>query len=145
MPYPSLHQLAPHLTHTQPAPGDGSLDGTLGPVAEWGTPDHASVLLGPTLSALAWETCDPVSGKYPSGHWIFMPTAAWRETGSSVALPGGTSDKCRRHEGMATHSSTLSWRIPWTEELQSIGSQRIGHDVHVGQGATLWNTLYVRK
>ena len=34
-------------------------------------------------------------------------------------------------EGMATHSSTLSWRIPWTEEpgrLQSIESQRIGHD-----------------
>ena len=34
-------------------------------------------------------------------------------------------------EGIATHSSILAWRIPWTEEpggLQSIGSQRIGHD-----------------
>ena len=33
--------------------------------------------------------------------------------------------------GMATHSSLLAWRIPWTEEpggLQSIGSQRVGHD-----------------
>ena len=32
---------------------------------------------------------------------------------------------------MATHSSTLAWRIPWTEEpggLQSTGSQRAGHD-----------------
>ena len=32
-------------------------------------------------------------------------------------------------EGMATHSSTLAWGIPWTEEpgrLQSIGSQRVG-------------------
>ena len=32
---------------------------------------------------------------------------------------------------MATHSSTLAWKIPWTEEpgrLQSMGSQRIGHD-----------------
>ena len=32
---------------------------------------------------------------------------------------------------MATHSSILAWRIPWTEEsggLQSIGSQRVGHD-----------------
>ena len=32
---------------------------------------------------------------------------------------------------MATHSSTLAWRIPWTEEpcrLQSVGSQRVGHD-----------------
>ena len=32
---------------------------------------------------------------------------------------------------MAAHSSTLAWRIPWTEEpggLQSTGSQRVGHD-----------------
>ena len=32
---------------------------------------------------------------------------------------------------MATHSSTLTWKIPWTEEpgeLQSLGSQRVGHD-----------------
>ena len=32
---------------------------------------------------------------------------------------------------MATHSSTLAWRIPWTEEpggLQSVGSQRVGRD-----------------
>ena len=34
-------------------------------------------------------------------------------------------------EEMATHSSTLAWKIPWTEEpcrLQSMGSQRVGHD-----------------
>ena len=34
-------------------------------------------------------------------------------------------------EGMATHSSILAWRIPRTEEpcgLQSLGSQREGHD-----------------
>ena len=32
---------------------------------------------------------------------------------------------------MATYSSILAWRIPWTEELdglQSMGSQRVGHD-----------------
>ena len=32
---------------------------------------------------------------------------------------------------MATHSSILAWRIPWTEEpgrLQSMGSQRVGHN-----------------
>ena len=31
----------------------------------------------------------------------------------------------------ATHSSTLAWKIPWTEKpsrLQSIGWQRVGHD-----------------
>ena len=34
-------------------------------------------------------------------------------------------------EEMATHSSILAWKIPWTEEsgeLQSMGSQRAGHD-----------------
>ena len=32
---------------------------------------------------------------------------------------------------MATHSSTLAWKIPWTEEpggIQSLGSQRVGHN-----------------
>ena len=32
---------------------------------------------------------------------------------------------------MATHSSTLTWKVPWTEEpgrLQSMGSQRVRHD-----------------
>ena len=34
-------------------------------------------------------------------------------------------------EVMAPHPSTLAWKIPWTEEpgrLQSMGSQRVGHD-----------------
>ena len=34
-------------------------------------------------------------------------------------------------EGLATHSSAVAWRIPWTEEpggLQSMESQRVGHD-----------------
>ena len=32
---------------------------------------------------------------------------------------------------MATHSSTLAWKIPWMEEprrLQSMGTQRVGHN-----------------
>ena len=40
---------------------------------------------------------------------------------------------------IATHSSILAWRIPWTEEpgrMESKGSQRVGHD---------WVTEYVRK
>ena len=35
-------------------------------------------------------------------------------------------------EKMVTHSSILDWRIPWTEEsggLQSMGLQRVGHDL----------------
>ena len=51
---------------------------------------------------------------------------------------------------MATHSSILAWRIPWTEEpdgLQSMGSQRVGHDwsdsMHARRGtqqacSTVW-------
>ena len=34
-------------------------------------------------------------------------------------------------KGMATHSTILAWRIPWTEEpgrLQFMGLQRVGHD-----------------
>ena len=34
-------------------------------------------------------------------------------------------------KGMATHSSVLAWRIPWTEEpgwLQSTGLRRVGHE-----------------
>ena len=59
-----------------------------------------------------------------------------------VKIPTG---QLRRHEiwvrslgqedslekGMAAYSSTLAWRIPWTEEpdgLQSMGSQRVRHD-----------------
>ena len=36
-------------------------------------------------------------------------------------------------EGMAMHSSILAWRIPWREEpggLQSMGFQRVRHDMH---------------
>ena len=36
----------------------------------------------------------------------------------------------KSEKAMATHSSTLAWKIPWTEEpgrLQSVGSQRVRH------------------
>ena len=64
-----------------------------------------------------------------------------------LGFPRGASGKertcqCRRREmrvqslgqedpseeGMALYSSLLAWRIPWTEELQSTRSQRVGHD-----------------
>ena len=37
----------------------------------------------------------------------------------------------RSEKAMAPHSSTLAWKVPWTEEpggLQSMGSRRVGHD-----------------
>ena len=45
------------------------------------------------------------------------------------ALSLGWEDSLEK--GKATHSSILVWKIPWTEEpgeLQSLGSQRVGHD-----------------
>ena len=39
-------------------------------------------------------------------------------------------------EEMATHSSILAWKMPWTEEpggLQSMGLQRVGHDLATKQ------------
>ena len=47
------------------------------------------------------------------GNWIFLET------------------RLEEEKAMATHSSTLAWKIPWTEEtgrLQSMGSQKVGHD-----------------
>jgi len=38
---------------------------------------------------------------------------------------------CVSEKAMAPHSSTLAWKVPWTEEpvrLQSMGSLRVGHD-----------------
>ena len=64
-----------------------------------------------------------------------------------MGFPGGSAGKNLRamqetwvlslgqedslQKGMATHSSILAWRIPWTEEpggLQSTWSQRVGHN-----------------
>ena len=46
-------------------------------------------------------------------------------------------------EGMATHSSILAWRIPWTEEpgrLQSTGLQRVGHTEATQNGTHILRT-----
>ena len=43
--------------------------------------------------------------------------------------PLGQEDPLEKE--MQTHSTVLAWRIPWTEQpggLQSVGSQRVGHD-----------------
>ena len=50
---------------------------------------------------------------------------------------------------MATHSSIVAWKIPWTEEpgrLQSMGSQRVGHDwvtfTYFGVGKIPWRSKW---
>ena len=49
---------------------------------------------------------------------------------------------------MAAHSSTLAWRIPWTEEpggLQSAGSQRVGHDWATSLTHSLTHSVIKKK
>ena len=68
--------------------------------------------------------------------WILYHWATWVGEGGgiktllclthSVVFDGSSMDKA-----MAPHSSTLAWKIPWTEEpggLQSMGSWRVRHD-----------------
>ena len=50
-----------------------------------------------------------------------------RDTGETGSIPGQEDPL---EEEMATHSSTLVWKIPWIEEpggLQSMGLQRVKH------------------
>ena len=64
---------------------------------------------------------------------IFFPggsdgKASVYNVGDPSSIPGREDPP---EKEMATHSSILAWRIPWTEEpgrLQSMGSQRVGHD-----------------
>ena len=49
-------------------------------------------------------------------------------------------------KGRATGSSILAWRIPWTEEagrLQSMGSQRVGHDLVTKQQQKAQNNSHI--
>ena len=51
-----------------------------------------------------------------------------RSAGELGSIPGSENSL---EKGMATHSSILPWRFPWTEEpgrLQSMGLQRVGHN-----------------
>ena len=75
---------------------------------------------------------------YVTGQWIFfffLPIFVAQTIKNVPAMQEtwvwslGREDPLE--EGMATHSSILAWRIPWTEEpgrLQSMKLQRVGHD-----------------
>ena len=54
-----------------------------------------------------------------------------RKNINNLIQANNTTLMAEMEKAMATHSSTLAWKTPWTEEpggLQSMGSQRIGHD-----------------
>ena len=64
--------------------------------------------------------------------WDFPCGSDGKEDASNEGDPGSIPGSERSPgEGMASHSSILAWRIPWTEEpggSQSMGLQRVGHD-----------------
>ena len=62
--------------------------------------------------------------------WSLVTEGKFMEFGSRERFTAGPWEDALE-KGMATHSSILAWRIPWTEELgrlQSMGRQRVGHD-----------------
>ena len=79
--------------------------------------------------------------KFPLSNWILAPSI--QQTPGFPGIFSGKESACNAgdtsqplgwedplEEGMATHSSTLAWRIPWTEKpggLQSTGSQIVRH------------------
>ena len=75
----------------------------------------------PWLKALFWAPSDGPEGKKSPAMQVMQET--WVQS-------LGREDPL--NEEMATHSSVLAWKIPWTEELggglPSMGSQRAGHD-----------------
>ena len=61
--------------------------------------------------------------------WVVQSVKSLPAMWKTWALSLGWEDPLEKE--MATHSSILAWRIPWTEEpggLQPIGSQRVRHD-----------------
>ena len=62
---------------------------------------------------------------FPGAQMVKRLLAVWETWVRSL----GWEDPLEKE--MATHSSTLAWKIPWMEErgrLQSMGLQRVGHD-----------------
>ena len=65
---------------------------------------------------------------FPDGSVVKNPTAI-QETQEMQVQSLGLENPLE--EEMATHSSILAWKIPWTEKpggLQSMGLQRVGHN-----------------
>ena len=80
------------------------------------------------------------SAELPGGSAVKNPPANARGT-EGVSSTLGREDTLE--EEMATHSSTLDWKIPWTEEtdgLQSMGPQRVGRDCVTRQQPRRWSS-----
>ena len=68
--------------------------------------------------------------RWQHGSVVKNPPAKAGDSGEAGLIPVGWDDPLEQK--MATHSSILAWKIPWTEEssgLQSMGSQRVRHEL----------------
>ena len=69
-------------------------------------------------------------GQFPDlNQWSNLKCFQWRRNQASKTYNYGYT--LMREKAMEPHSSTLAWKIPWTEKpgrLQSMGSLRVGHD-----------------
>ena len=82
------------------------------------------MLLSPSSFSLNPNTCPTLGASLVAQMVKHLPTM-WETRVQSL----GWEDLLEKE--MATHSSTLAWKIPWMEEpgrLQSMGSQRVRHD-----------------
>ena len=83
------------------------------------------------MGCLGWPHwgCGPSDTQCWGGLGLWGGPLRLEETYETQVLSLGWEDLLE--EGMASHSSILAWRIPWTEEperLQSTGSHRVGHN-----------------
>ena len=93
---------------------------------------HLSVHTAPAQLHSGWEANpSPLLAQYLLTSFLLMTSPLCCKDGTFVSYRISRYSTCPLEKGMATHSSILAWRIPWTEEpgeLWSIGLQRIGHD-----------------
>ena len=72
----------------------------------------------------------------------------WWLSGKESTCNASLSQEDPLEKEMATHSSILAWRIPWTEELgglQSTGPKRVGHDLVTKQQQWIYGASLVAQ
>ena len=72
-----------------------------------------------------WEATGHAQVSHLNTRWWLSLSTMWETWVRAL----GWEDPLEKE--MAIHSSTIAWKIPWTEEpgrLQSMGSQRVGHN-----------------
>ena len=113
--------MTPHTT------GGGRGEGEKGE-GEWKAEGEGAGQLGLSNEVSRVEEAETALGTLPST-FVAQPVKNVPEMRETWVRALDQEDPLEK--GMATHSSILTWRIPWAEEpggLQSMGSQSVGHD-----------------